>query len=1062
VTSANANIEAIYPLTPMQDGILFHTLYAPEAPLYVQQYTCLLNGVLDTRAFAGSWQHVIDRHQVLRSFLTWEGRDQPLQIVRTHCEAGWHEEDWRAHSPDEQEHRLEQFLASDRSCGFRLDVAPLMRFTLLRLSDSVHRFVWSHHHIIVDGWSMGLVLDEVFRSYEAFAGGREPELPASPAYRDYVRWLKGRDLAPAEEFWRTRLAGFAKATPLPIGKDVPGARWAERHAEEIVKISPHATKRLVNFARREGLTLNTVLRGAWALLLSRYSGEDDVAYGATLLGRPPELDGSLEMVGLFINTLPVRVQIPADASVVEWLRRVQQQQIEAAPFETAPLIEVQGWSDVPHGEPLFETLLVFENVPNPATVAGGLDTSDIRYLQRSNYPLVVLVMPGEELELIFLYDAERFDASIIGRLGRQLTRLLEGIADDPTRSPADVSLFPPDELIEILEDWNATDTDYPADRTIHALIEDMVSRYPEALAVTGSEITLTYAQLDARAATLAQHLRGLGVRPSDRIGVSLDRSPAMIVGILGILKAGGAYVPLDPGLPPARTAFLLDDTSARVLIVGTDRGVEAPNPPSIPVVAINDAGELTDTPDATSADPDDSNATPDDLAYVLYTSGSTGRPKGVAVTHRSLVNSTHARLHAYGEPVGCFLLLSPLIFDSSVAGIFSSLTQGGKLVLPAPHMEQDVQHLSELIARHQVTHTLLLPTLYDLLLQLANPEMLQSLQLVMVAGEACPPALVRDHYARLPQARLANEYGPTEATVWATVHHLAPPPLDEDGSFAARRVPIGRPIANAQAYILDGHGRPAPVGVPGELHIGGLGLAQGYLGQAEMTEERFAQHQIVEEPRVRLYRTGDIARFLPNGIIDLLGRADHQVKIRGQRVELGEIEMVLIEHSSVRDAAVVMRAGDGHAASSTLVAYVEATDVDVDELRAFVANRLPNAMVPTTIMPLEALPRGATGKVDRASLPDPVTAAVAAKPEVVAPRSAVEKELAAIWASVLGVDSVGATDNFFELGGDSILSIRIIARAHQAGLAITPKQFFDHPTVAGLAKSTEASPGSSQ
>ncbi len=1032
MTSPNANIEAIYPVTPVQNGILFHTLYAPDSPLYIQQYTCRFDGDLDVAAFTAAWQHVIDRHAPLRSLLTWEGRDQPLQIVRRTVTPDWKLEDWRDRADSDE--ALEEFLERDRSAGFALDEAPLMRFALFHIADDAHRFVWSHHHIVVDGWSLGLVLAEVFAAYEAITAGAEPALPAAPPYRDYVRWLKAYDTAPAEAFWRRELDGFTSPTPLAMQEQPAAERWAERHAELTVRMTTGATDRLTEFARAAGLTVNTVMRGAWALVLSRYSGTDDVVFGATLAGRPPELEGSLEMVGLFINTLPVRIGVAPDATVADWLRSIQEWQVRAVPFESTPLVQVQAWSEILAGEPIFESLLAFENVPVSQAVTPSLATSDVRYLQRSNYPLAVLVLPGAEYELTFLYDVDRFHAEVVERMAHQLLHVLDEMTKAPDRPLAEVALFPAAELDEMLVSWNATRAEYPSDSTIHQLVAKAAAESPDAVAVVGPAGSLSYGELMARAEVVADQVRGLGVGRGDRVGICLDRSPAVIVALLGVVRAGAAYVPLDPGLPVDRISLLLDDTSARALIAGADTPLVSP---AVPLIALNALGTPTTPRPGDSPVPESADPTPDDLAYVLYTSGSTGIPKGVAVTHRNLVNSTHARLDVYGGPVSTFLLLSPFIFDSSVVGIFSTLTQGGTLVLPGSRMEQDVNHLAELIATHRVTHTLALPTLYGLLLELAEPAKLDSLELVMVAGEPCPPHLVSAHFAVLPNTKLANEYGPTEATVWCTVHHMTP----ADG--VARRVPIGRPIANTQAYILDAAGRPSPVGVPGELHIGGVNLAQGYHNRPDVTAAQFVTRELPGVGTQRLYRTGDVARWRPDGTVDLLGRLDHQIKIRGQRIELGEIEMVLRTHPHVRDAVVVLDGPD------VLVAYTEGAD-DPEVLRAHLRANLPDAMVPAHIVCLADLPRGSTGKVDRSALPETPPQAVA-EPEYVAPATDLEQRLAGIWAAVLDVDRVGATDNFFSLGGDSISSIRVIAQAHKHGIAVTPKQFFDHPTVAGLA-----------
>lgn len=1044
MSATDTNIEAIYPLTPVQDGILFHTLYAPDAPLYIQQYTCLIHGTLDESAFVEAWQLVIDRHQSLRSLLTWEGRDRPLQIVRRRVAPEWLRQDWTQSSPGEQAQRLEELLAADRRRGFSLDVAPLMRFTLLRLDDSTYRFVWTHHHIVIDGWSMGVVLDEVFRIYAAHIADEQPELPPAAPYRDYVRWLKAFDDGGAESYWRSELADVGAATPLGMGE--AGDRvWAENHAEAVRQLDANLTARLTEFARGNGVTLNTLLRAAWATVLSRYSGGDDVVFGATFSGRPPDLDGALEMVGLFINTLPVRVQIRADQPVGEWLRDIHRRQVDMSPYESTPLATVQGWSQIGGGRPLFESLLVFENVPLPRIGSDALSISDVRYLQRSNYPLAILVMPGEQLELIVIYDSDRFQADSIDRVLGQIVTILEGIIADAAGRVGALPFFPAHELEQIVRTWNATTADYPRDRPVHDLIADAAAATPGAVAVADSAHSLTYGEIMERASAITAELTALGIGANDRVGINLDRSAAMVAAIVGVLQAGAAYVPLDPGLPAARLSLLLEDTSARAILTanGDDTVAAGWNGPTIRIG--DDGSPPPKSPPATDAPAP--TVTAEDLAYVLYTSGSTGRPKGVAVTHDNLVASTYARLVEYGDPVDTFLLLSPFIFDSSVAGLFSSLTQGGTLVLPAPRMEQDVQHLGQLIAAHQVTHTLALPTVYGLLLELVDPNLLRSLRLVMVAGEPCPPSLVERHAATLPATTLVNEYGPTEATVWCTVHRLHP-----GGDPPSRRVPIGRPIANAQAYILDRNDRPVPVGVPGELCIAGRGVALGYLDQPELTAERFVTIELPLVGATRLYRSGDVARFLPDGTIDLLGRVDHQVKIRGQRIELGEIESVLESHPAVRSAVVVLH--NSEASGPNLYGYVAAPTDDAGlgiELRDYLGAQLPQAMVPRIIMVLDELPRGATGKIDRAALPEPSLPEELPETDYVAPRNPIEEELAAIWSTVLGVETVSVTDNFFELGGDSILSIRVIARAHQAGVSITPKQFFESPTVAGLA-----------
>ncbi len=1048
--TVRGNIEAVYPVTPVQEGILFHVLYAPESPLYFQQYTAIIEGALDVELFRRSWDVVIARHQPLRSLLTWERRDQPLQIVRGTVTPEWHVEDW-SRTADHGE-RLEAFLEQDRGRGFDLEVAPLMRFAVFDLGRGRHQFVWSHHHIVVDGWSMGIVLDEVFRSYAALAAGEEPDLPPPADYRAYVAWLREHDATAAEPYWRQLLAGFTAATPLRIERAAASAPWAERHAEVAVRLDATRTAELADVARRSGLTVNTLLRGAWALLLHAYSGSDDVVFGAASSGRPPAVDGAMDMVGMFVNTLPVRIAIDPAQQVVDWLHRVQDQQLATSAFETTPLAAIQRWSEVPHGEPLFTSLLVFENVPEPAAPVSGLRTSEVRYLQRSNYPLAVLVMPGAEMELIFLYDADRYDPAVIRRMAGQLDHVLRAMAAGMAQSLGDVSVLPPSELEEILVTWNEATADIPLQRTMHELIVAAAEANPDRVAVTDGQVAITYRELVDRAHAVASQLQGLDVAPNVRVAVAMERSPAAVVAIVGVLCAGGAYVPVDPNQPDMRRRYVLDDTASAAVIVATG----AASGGDLPEIALDESGDIVAAPGGEGGGAGGRRAGPDDLAYVLFTSGSTGRPKGVAVRHRNLVASTHVRRTVYPGRVESFLLVSPFIFDSSLVGLFWTLYDGGTIVLPASRMEQDLRHLAGLVADYDVTHTLALPSLYTLLLEHAPPGTLESLQVVMVAGEACPPHVAERHHARLPTALLVNEYGPTEGTVWCTAHRIAPGDgAGADGSPG--RIPIGRPIPNAEIYILDSERRPVPVGVPGELCIGGAGLAAGYLNHPELTEKHFVEAALPAVGAVRLYRTGDVGRFYPDGTIDLLGRLDHQVKIRGQRIELSEIEMVLRSHPDVREAAAVVHepgAGSSGTSQPVIVAFV-ASSAEPEELRRYLAARMPEVMVPSLVAPLAELPLGATGKIDRKALPQPEFERARHSGGSEEPRSELERTLAGIWADVLGIERIGITDNFFELGGDSISSIRIIARAHEAGITLTPRQFFETPTVAELAAAVE-------
>jgi amino acid adenylation domain-containing protein len=1013
------NVADIYPLTPTQQGILYHTLRDGASGVYFEQIRATLDGPLNVARLKQAWQLIVDRHPVLRTAFLWDGLDTPLQVVRQKVEIPWEELDWRGDTANPAS-RLEKLSAGYRENGFNLAQAPLLRLVLVRLADEKHHFIWNFHHLLTDGWSTHQVFNEVFTAYEAMVRGRRPSLPPVRPFRNYVAWLKKQDMAAAEAYWREKLAGFNAPTPLHVDQFAP--ETAVDYAEANHYLPVEQTSALKNLAQQHRLTLNTVVQGAWALLLSRYSGEADVLFGSTLSGRPAALPGVEQMVGMFINTLPLRVQVDEEEGLVGWLVGLQNEILQMRQYEHSPLVKVQGWSELLSGQPLFDSIVVFENYPAPADDAERtLAVNDIIYREQSNYPLALLVVPGEEMRLLAIYNPHRFAPETMDRLLGHLTTLLAGMAARPDAALHELPLLTEVEQTRMLSEWNETAVPLPPNQTIPDLIAAHATQSPHAKAAIFGPDALTYAELQARATELAAHLGEQGVSRGDLVALEVPRSLEMIIGIVGILKAGAAYVPVDPAYPPERRQQIIADARPRLTLRQEDiRNASAAGAATLPVLQ------------------------PEDSAYVIYTSGSTGKPKGVLVTHANLFASTLARFAYYEKPVGRFLLLSSYSFDSSVAGIFWTLAQGGALVLPAPDDEKDVARVADLVAREQVTHTLALPSLYKLLLTYAPPGALDSLQAVIVAGEACPPDLGATHYGRLPHTALYNEYGPTEATVWCSVYRL--PRISDDGP-----VPIGKPIPNSQLYVLDGRRRPVPIGVPGELYVGGAGVTPGYLHRPDLTADRFVANPFSDASP--LYRTGDRVKWLPDGNIAFLGRVDNQVKIRGYRIEPGEIAAVLDGHPSVREAAVTVWEREG---DKRLVGYVVVADAALDEpaLKAYLGRQLPEYMVPPHIVLLGDMPRTPNGKIDRKQLPEPAPS-VTADRRLTPPRSETEATLARIWAEVLRLPQVGVHDKFFELGGDSILSIQAVAKARQAGLAVTPRLLFSEQTIARLAAAAE-------
>ncbi|HZI16962.1 MAG TPA: amino acid adenylation domain-containing protein [Pyrinomonadaceae bacterium] len=1036
-------VEDVYPLTPLQQGLLFHTLYAPDSGVYFTQLVCTLHADLDAVAFRHAWQQTLDHYPVLRTAFAWAGVEEPLQIVHRRVTLPWEEEDWREAAPAEREARLATYVAENQRRGFDLSTAPLTRCALFRAEDAVYQVVWSFHHLLLDGWGLAIVVGEVFAAYDAICRGHDLLVKPSRPFRDYVAWLKQQDL-PEEEFWRRTLAGFTAPVSLGVERAPGGADGEGDYGTLRVRLPKQTTAALQALAQAHQLTLNTVLQGAWALLLSRYSGEEDVVFGATVSGRPAALPGVESIVGIFINTIPARVVVEPGARLVPWLREIQAQQVEARQYEHSPLAQIQAWSDVPRGRPLFENVLVFENYPVDSAMknAGGssLVVGSVRAVEKMNYPLSLTVMPAEELSLRLSYDERRYGAATIGRMMGHLRTLLEEMAARPDARLHELGTLTAPERRQLIHEFNETAADYPRDLLIGELFERQAARTPGAVAVVSGGGSLTYAELNARANQLANHLRALGVGPEVAVGLCVERSIEMVVGLVGILKAGGAYVPLDPAYPTDRLAFMIEDAAVSVLL--TQERLEAELPAHWGHTLFLDS-EWEAVVAAESEANFGPTCAPENAAYVIYTSGSTGRPKGVVVSHRNLVHSTAARFRYYREPVGNFLLIPSFAFDSSVAVIFWTLTSGGALTLPREGGQRDPRHLSELIRRDGVTHLLCLPSLYDMLLAQSRGAELDSLTTVIVAGEAFPKELVGRHFARATRAEMFNEYGPTEGTVWSSAHRF-------DSPGAA--VPIGRPVPNVRLYVLDRAGQVAPVGVAGELHVAGEGVARGYLARRALTAERFIPDPFSSEPGGRLYRTGDLARYLEDGTVEYLGRTDNQVKVRGYRIELGEVENALAQAAAVEGCVVVAR--EDVPGERRLVAYLVAGDGGAPpppQLRSQLAERLPEYMIPSAFVVLDELPLNANGKLDRGRLPAPEATRDGVSAGFAAPSTPVEEALAEIWGQVLGQERVGVDDNFFELGGDSIRSVQIMVKAQERGIGLTLPQVFEHPTVRGLA-----------
>jgi amino acid adenylation domain-containing protein/non-ribosomal peptide synthase protein (TIGR01720 family) len=1034
VLSVAPQPQDIYPLSPMQQGMLFHALLEPTVGMYFEQLTWTFRAPLEVEVFQRALRRLVERHALLRTSLSWEGLAEPLQVVHARAELPLRELDWRGVPPEEQRTRLESFLAGDRAAGFELARPPLMRMALIRLDERATHMVWSYHHLLLDGWSLGRLVQELFGTYQALLRGEPPTEERLPAFRDYIAWLQDQDDTQAEAFWRRSLQGFSVPTPLPLARRPAAGEAHLPPGEKEVSLSAEKTAGLQAFARRHQLTLNTLVQATWGLVLGRYAGETDVLFGTTVSGRPPTLPGVESMVGLFINALPVRVKLEPHRPVLEWLTQLQTWQAEMRQYEHSPLVKVQGWSEVPRGTNLFDTFLVYENYPVDTSVyerGSSLEVRDIRFIERINYPLAAMVIPEKELLLRLGYDASRFTPESIDQLLVHWRAALEALLARPEQKLGELSLLSGEERQRVLVEWNESRVDFPQDVCAHQLFEARVARAPDAPAVVFGDTRLTYRELDARANQLARHLRSLGVGPETRVGLCVERSAEFVIGMLAVLKAGGAWVPLDPSYPADRLSYMLEDSGVPVLLTQEHLADELPWQNGFLVCLDADWAQVA----TQSTEPLPPRTVADNLAYVIYTSGSTGRPKGTLLTHRGLCNTALAAVREHGfRPDSRVLQFASPAFDASVCEVFGALLAGACLHLAPRDSLMPGAPLHGLLREHAITAVTLTPSV---LAQL-DPEGLEGLETVITAGEACPPdTAIRWSAGR----RLLNAYGPTEVTVCATI----------DTRMDPRQPTIGRPFPNVKVYVLDERMEPVPVGMPGELYVGGPGVARGYLGRPELTATRFVPAPFGSEPGARLYRTGDRVRWLPSGTMEFLGRLDEQVKLRGFRIELGEVESVLREHPSVEEAVVLVR--EDTPGVQRLVAYVVAEGPVPEEsaLRAPLKERLPDYMVPAAIVFLPALPLTPNGKLDKRALPVPGLSGERTATHV-PPRDMVEELLAGLWAELLGVERVGIHDDFFELGGHSLAATQLVSRVRAVfDVELSLQELFEHATVAGLA-----------
>lgn len=1028
-------VEDVYPLSPMQQGMMFHSLLSPESGVYVEQISCLLDGFLDINAFRLALQQVMDDHAVLRTSFRSKGLKEPLQVILRKVEVPFEIVDWQSLSDDERETEYEKYCLSDQMKGFNLAEAPLLRFTLALAGQDSYYFIWTYHHILLDGWSMPLVFREIMLRYEALSNGRQYLFKSVRTFRDYIVWLKKQNMHEAEKYWRSVLKDLE--SPTIISHRSSDNDEEEKFSDENASMPNEIMKEIYAFAVKNQLTINTIVQGAWAILLSTYTGQKDIVYGTTVSGRPVDLQGAENIIGLLINTLPVRVNIQKEKAISQWLQDLQMQQLEMRQFEYTPLTEIHKYTSIPNSQPLFDSLLVFENYPQDALKGAeinGLQIGQVKSADKTNFPLVLVVMLTGTLEFRLIYDSLSIEPVIARNMLENLQNAIASFVKAGARTLSDVEIIGEKEKQAILRSCkNFTDTEK---HCLHELFELQAEKTPSKTAIVFQEQRLTYMQLNKRANQLANYLIRQGIKRDNLVGVLVNRSFEMIIAILGIMKAGAAYVPIDPYSPTERTDFTIKDAGLKN-IVAQSMFNQKHLLDGLQVTLIDEEWE-------TIARESDNNpragCTPENLAYVIYTSGSTGKPKGVLINHSGASNF----VTGFSIPPGMNsaergLQFFSLSFDGSVADIFPVLISGATLFIPERETLLDIRKIERFISDNSITSIVTTPSVLSML----NESKISGLKTIISAGEICGNDLALSYSNG---RKFFNAYGPTETSVGVTMFEVQ----NIDNGWAS--VPIGRAIINTKLLILDADYKIVPTGCIGELYIGGFGLARGYLNMPDLTAEKFIPNPFADSPGERIYKTGDLVRLLPEGNLEYIARIDQQVKIRGFRIELGEVESVIRRCRGVNDVVVQVKGNTSN--DKKIAAYIipeKEENFNPAELKASCAKILPDYMVPSRFTVLKEFPLTASGKIDTKALPEPEEALADNRKMYIAPRDTWECSLVQLFEEILKVHPVGIKDNFFDLGGHSLLAIRLMDLIQERlNRSIQLVTIYQNPTIENL------------
>ncbi|CAM4488354.1 non-ribosomal peptide synthetase [Paenibacillus tarimensis] len=1054
------DMEQVYPLSPMQSGLLFHSLMNAGSEAYFEQFAFVLRGKLDFAKFEQSFNELLRRHDIFRTAFVYEGVAVPQQVVRRHHDVSVELQDIRHMPKLRQKEHVELAKRLDREQGFDLAEGVLMRMILLQIEDEAYQVLWSHHHIVMDGWCMETVTRDLLEAYRALVEGTELRLEPAKPYADYIRWLEGVNKDEGLAYWREALQGYSRQAALPRTRRGEGYSKQEYTLEFGVTL----TRELERLARQQRVTMYTVLQTLWGIILQRYNGTDDVVFGSVVSGRPPEISGIETMVGLFINTVPVRIRSEDELRFSGLLQKVQEASITSKAHEFMPLAEIQGTSALK--QDLVDMIMVYENYPVGQQIeqAGGedglaLSITDVEIFEQTNYDLDLTVIPEDTLQIKFTYNAAVYDPRLIEQAASYLLELAGQVTVNPEVRVGEIRVPGESGQAELLQLSRGRRADYPLDVPAYRLIEAQAALHPEQAAVLFGGEQISYRSVNEHANRMARYLRRAGARKEELVAVLLERSPLMLEAYLAIWKAGGAYVPIDPEYPAERQLTILRESGARYVLTEAAYADKLQPAASLDGVNMLCLDKLEDQIGAEAPENLELEVSGGDLAYVIYTSGSTGTPKGTMIEHAGMLNHMLAEIEELRISAGTVLAQNAShCFDVSVWQFFAALLVGGSTAIYPNALIMEPERLISRLQEDKVSILEVVPSYLAVLLDAmeAGGFKLEALRYLMITGETVKPAMVGRWFELCPDIPMINAYGPAEASDDVSQYVMTSLP-------DTAHIPVGRPIPNMNLYVVDEKMRLCPAGAVGEICVSGIGVGRGYLNDKQRTEAVFMEDPFTDEPGVRLYRTGDLGRWLPDGTIEFYGRRDYQVKIRGFRIELGEIEARLTGYAGVREAVVTdFTDKQGNQA---LCAYIEVDPqildaspetLTADAIRSNLAQQLPDYMVPAVLLFLDRMPLSPNGKVDRKALPSPDSGLQADSGGYEAPRSGTEEILAAVWADVLGVERVGIRDHFFSIGGDSIKAIQVVSRLYSHGLKLEMRDLFQYPQIAQLSLYVQA------